>query len=795
MTHRVFIFAGLLGLPLLPGCEKKVEESGAGAEISETDGGKAQRQWTCEEHWMVEGTVRDLQGMAKLCGAGDTEKTVPTAKSGHEYQVGKAGLKMSPSCWDIASYRPLLEEWKITQQAASDNAPDLLHDLLTPTAKVLQKANKEISERIKTTPAAARVHEEAAFLLGVFGLRHNAQQFNDLRPLLCRMTAHLAFAEKLREGKPPSDAGRWAEVLYDCHAGRPVKAREKMKSIPTEGDSGRWKRVVDLHVTGDWRRMQDLAEPSLAEAIVHARALKTHRGNPELMAFVTEREDLQATPEWSRLLSQQDRSVDDGHLAMRSGVTMEFFEAGEVFNLGKEPTPDKIAAFLAKDGAWGLVGKDGGPRVISDADWAGYFRRHFHMVCANVSRFALRQWGSHEAAVAWEKEVLPYCRKLPDVELIEPLVATREKDFQDDMRKVSDYARKHPERIPMGLWFDYRFPNLNVRPGTAMPNQEPWFREVSPPGTAHDPIHRIRFTGIQGGDWVKQIKALHKIDPWNRELCYELAENTGNNIESVKAAWGEVREYSKRPLNQILEGPRLTADERIETLRTFMSFDPDAGLDLGDALVIAGQPEEAHDAYETAYEKSPDRVGVSNKTRWLIHYYKSSGNDARAREIADHNEQVFSHEGLESAFVLAIRDKDAKRAKKIAEDIAERYDDHRYGLFAAWHGDGDESALREVFPNGLQDVTTADFEDVKSPKGCRLDKDSVVTRSVGVRSGDIVVAVDGKRVETMLQYDMLMRPILDPHTRLIIRRGRQVLEIDCQLPNRRLQVDMRAVGG
>lgn len=793
MTHRVFIFAAILGLPLLQSCEKKVEESGSDSEVSEI-AGETQGGWTCEEHWMVAGTVRDLQGMGKLCGADSGGDAVTPAKPGHEYQVGSINLKMAPSCWDLASYHALLAEWKLTPQAATDPAPDLLHNLLTPTARVLQKSNKEVSERIKATPAAARVHEEAAFLLGVFGLRQNAKQFNDLRPLLCRMTAHLALAERLREGKEPSDVGRWAQIFYDCHAGRPIKAREDMKSIPTEGDAGRWKRVLELRITGDWRRMQDLAEPSLAEAIVHARALKTHRGNPELMEFLKQRGDLQAIPEWSRLLSEADRSVDDGHLAMRSGIAMEFLEISEIFRIGKEPTPEKLAGFLKADGPWGLMGQDGGPRVISDADWAGYFRRHFHMICENVSRFALVQWGSYEGAVEWENEVLPYCRKLPDSELIEPLIATREKDYQTAMRKVSDYAKNHPQRVPMGLWFDYRFPTLNVRAETTMPDQVPWFREVSPPGTAFDPIRRVRFTGIHGGDWVKHIAALHKIDPWNRELCYELAENTGNNAASVKAAWGEVREYSKRPLRQILQGPRLTESERIETLRTLMSFDPDAGLDLGDALVIAGQPEEARKAYETAYEKSTDRVSVSNKTRWLIHYYKSNGNDAKAREIADHNEKVFSGAGLESAFALAVQEKDAKRAKKIAGDIADRYGDDRYILFAAWHADGNKSALKKVFPNGIQEVTKADFEGTKSPKGCRLQEDSVITRSLGVRSGDIVVAVDGKRVETMLQYDMLMRPTLDPHTRLILRRGKQVMEIDCQLPDRRLQVDMREAG-
>lgn len=786
MNHR--IAAAFFGLLLLQGCEKKelVEVASPG----EVFDGK----WSSEEHWMVASTVKDLQGMAKLGGNGIGEDSTVPSKVAHEYQVGKVALKMAPSCWDLAGYRNLLESWRPSPQVSGDPAPDLLHDLLAPTAASLQKANLVVSERIKATPSAALVHEEAAFLLGVFGFRQNARQFGDLRPLLSRMTAHLAVAEHLRGEKEPSEIGRWALVLYDLHAGRPLQAREKIQTIAAEGDAGRWKRVVELLITGDWRRTQDLAEPSLAEVIAHARALEVHRGNTEMMEFVGHRKDLQATPEWSRMLSGPQRSVDDGHLAMRSCIAMEFLEIGEIFRIGKNPSPAKLAEFLASNTPAGLVGADGAPKVISDSDWAAYFRRHFFMICGSISRFTERQWGAHEATVEWEQAVLPYCRKLPDNELVEPLIASAEKDFQEDMRKTAEYTRHHPERVPMGLWFDYRFPNLQTRASGSMPDQVPWFREVSPPGTAYDPTYSIRFSGIQDSSWVNHIRALHQIDPWNSELCYELAENTGNNPDSVKASWGEVREYSRRPLQQTLEGPKLTVEQRIETLRILIGIDPAAGLDLGAELVAVNLPEEAIKAYNTAYEKCPDRVLVSNLTRWMIYYYKSKGNDAKAREIADHNAKVFSLAGLESALALAIADKDSKRANEIAADIAERYNEKSAIPSAAWFAGGSEAALHQVFPEGLKQVTTADFEGGKPVRGSQVTSNSSTAKALGIKSGDVIVAVDGKRVEDFKQYVMLMGSALDPHTRLIYRRGKQVVEVDCQLPDRRLQVDMHDFG-
>jgi tetratricopeptide (TPR) repeat protein len=779
------MLASLLMLPLLGSCGKKDE---AAASASAT--GNFETSWSCEEHWMVANVVRDLRGMATLAGEKIADDAVTNDKADREYLAGATKLVMAPSCWDTASYLPLMESWKFIAPSSTGAVPDLLHDLLTPTATAIQKTNKVVSKRIAATPTEPLPYEEAAFLLGVFGIRENAREFSDLRPLLCRMTAHLAFAEKLRAGAKPSPVGQWAQVLYDFHTGRPLKSRELMQQLPAEGDAGRWKRVVDLLITGDWRRTEDLAEPSLAETIAHIRAVKLHRGNPLMLEFVTGRKDLQAVPEWSRLLAGPGKSVDDGHIAMKSAVAMEFLEIAEIFQIGKQPEPDKLAKFLALESPVALIGKNGAPRVIPDGEWAAYFRRHLFVACSDVSRFAIRQWGSPDDAAEWEKTMLPYCRKLPGHELVEPLLATEAEDYQSDLRATAEFIRRNPEKTPTGLWYDYRFPALEVRAETSMPGQTPWFRETSPPGTAHDPTRRIRFDGIHGGPWAENIRALHQLDPWNSELCFEHAENSGNDLASVKRAWGDLREYSVRPLRQILKGPTLTADERIETLQTFTAIDPEEGLSLGSALVIAGRPEEAIKAYETAYQDADDRVAVANRSLWMIHYYKTHGQDAKAREIADHNAEVYSASGLFSALVLATEEKDADRAMGYAEAISERYGNDCYIAAAAWGAARDEKALRKIFPDGLREVTAADFDPTVPVNGARINESSNTARTVGLRAGDVIVAVNGKRVETFEQYLLLMSIKLDPHTRMIYRRAKRIEEIDCQLPDLRLDVDM-----
>jgi len=787
MHSRFLIFFGIYSAAVLVSCEKSAETKNA------ADFEKFDSPWAHEEHWMVAGTVRDLQGMLKLCGAPTGADAALPTKNEREYQVGAIILKMAPSCWDTVSYQNLLAHWKIQSQTAADSAPDILHTLLTPTAEVLQDANQIVSARIKASPSAAEVHEEAAFLLGVLGMRENARQFGDIRPLLCRMTAHLALAGHLRAGQKPTLVGEWAGVFHDYHAGRPLRASERMQSIAGDGDSGSWKRVLELLITGDWRRTGDLAKLSLAEAIAHARALQVHWGNPKMMEFVGERKDLQGLPDWSRTLSGRGQSVEEGHLAMRTCLSMEFYEMAAIFKVGENPKPAKIASFLAKRSETSLVGADGEPKVISDGDWSAYFRRHLYKICADISHFAQVQWSSHEGAVEWEEAVMAYCRTLPDSELLEPLVSTSEKDYHKDLKATAAYIRQHPERVAMGLWYDYQFPTLDVNVQTIMPDQASWFREVSPPGTAHDPTRRLRFSGITH-DWFPSMKKLHEIDPWNPYVCFEVAEQSGHSLEGVKAAWGEIFEYSKRPLRQTLKGNGLTISQRIETLKKFVNFDPTAGLELGSTLVMEKRPEEAIQAYEAAYQKSEDRVAVANRSQWMIHYYKSKGDDVKAREIADHHAEVYSHSGLKAALRLAIQEKDLKRSRELADAIAERYEDEGGLVQVAWFVSGDEAKLRGVFPGGFREVTVADFSTEKSEAGCRVMDSSSTLSAVGMRPGDVVVAIDGKRVENFEQYSMLMGWSLDPVVRLIYRRGKDYHEANCLLPDRLLQVDMRDVG-
>ena len=227
--------------------------------------------------------ARDLASMA---GKDADQVIVKSSKAPHEYSINGISCKGAPSCWDTATYKLLLDGWKITASPSDPTGTALLQALLTPTVGEIQKANEVVSSELATSLKNPAAHERAAFLLGVFGLRENAWHFADLRPLVCQMTAHLAFAGQLRGSQPPSPEGAWAKVLHSVHMGRPKDAIAGMENILRDGPAKQWKRVVDLVVTGDWRIGESVADPSLMETIAHVRAAKVHLGNPAMLEIV-----------------------------------------------------------------------------------------------------------------------------------------------------------------------------------------------------------------------------------------------------------------------------------------------------------------------------------------------------------------------------------------------------------------------------------------------------------------------------------------------------------------------------
>ena len=718
------------------------------------------------------------------------------------YKVGgvrKADLTMAPSAWDLDTYDPLLAVVKSRTQDSP--GASLLEELLSPSVSTLQSLNADLSAKLSASPHSARLHEQAALLLGAWGLREEAEWFTDLRPLVCRMTAHLAVARALRDGESPSTDGKWAELLFDFHAGRRVQANSSLDKLnAADGPALAWSRAMTAYLQGDWRPLDGKEDLSPLELLAQFRALRIHVSADRAAALLQSHEDLQQFPDWSRVLLSYGPSVEHGHICRENALPLEFGEIDQIFPLGENAGSPEAQSVLVKSlntsSPGGLYDSGGVAAIIHQGDWAYYFRRHLFHTFYRLNRFMLKSWGVAEAAREWEKELAPFYRELFGYAQCAPLLAARSSSFQAHLKKVPDSILANPEGITVRLWTSYKWSINGFETGLAMPDQNPWFRDAVPPETAYNARNRFPCDTTRGVEGLQEMLA-H--DPWNTAVAQALVGEAGRNSEVVEKVYRKVRNYSITALQELRQTQQGDTDALLKTLQQMSFLDPEYALDHGKLLAARGDDEAAARAFEHAFEHCGDRVAVSNASRWLIHYHRERGDLERATELASHNAEVYSARGLISALALSLDLKDRDRSVELAEALADRYDMNDYRGLVSWVIDGrdDTPDLKRLFPDGFRKVTLEEMEEGKVNKGLRITHTSELIHIPDLDYRDVILAVDGYKVDTYAQYMFLMDSTLNPEVTLIVRRTRPKVsyyERTMVLPNRRIDCNLKEVG-
>lgn len=789
-------------LPFASACKKEAPEKEAASKgYGPYDYGG---DYVCEEHWLLSLVARDLdRARARIEGSDPDAGRSLEALPDESYRLdGIGGIVPSPSPWHLATWDKLVEGIQPPGQAP--NPESILIQLLQSDTATIEELNAAVSARLSESPDHPGLHEQAALLLGTWGLTEEAGYFTDLRQLLCRMTAHLALARQLRGDGEPTLDGRWAVLLFDYHRGLRVDAWKKLTVLREAGESPRpWCRAMDAFIRGDWRTLDGNRSISLLEAMAQCRALRFHHSPEAALALAEEHEALGSHPYWCRSLLAKRPSVEHGHLCREFALPLEFQQIDEVFPI--DPDGDfleDLPASLNAESPDSMVTAGGELAVISPGDWGAYFRRHLFLELYRLNDHMLNQWGVPEAAEEWRVELEPLFSKLTGYDTCAPLFTTRREDFVEKGKKVREAITADPRQVTGCVWSLYRNDLLDWNVRVGIPPEPPWFRTSMPPGTAYNANHRTYCRVSFGDAWGEMVRDAFEKDPWNHEVAYQLVAEMGSNPEVIRKAYSKLEDYSIRALRARRNAEPAGSDEHIEVLGRMAGVDPEYGLELGLWQALRGEDEAAARALELAFEEAGDRVAVANRTRWLIHHHLSHGNAARAREVADHNAEVYSHAGLLSALVLAMHERDEARAAELATALHERYGNKLYPVIVAAHfGGAGSPPMQQVFPEGRREATLDQLRDEGATRGLRITGDSEIIGYLPVEENDVILAVDGVRVENYPQYILLVDTTLDPGHRLIIRRGvatedsgkPEYHEFDLVLPHGRMGCGLDAV--
>jgi hypothetical protein len=212
-----------------------------------------------------------------------------------------------------------------------------------------------------------------------------------------------------------------------------------------------------------------------------------------------------------------------------------------------------------------------------------------------------------------------------------------------------------------------------------------------------------------------------------------------------------------------------------------------------------GRDYDAATAYHRWFDEARDRVDVSNGIGWLVDYEYGRGRKAEALRLAQGAAETYSSVGLKTlAWVL---ERNGELAQ--AEDYYRRHDT-RYGaepsnLIGFYKRSVDKGArqyesafkaeLAKAFPGGLEPV--ASIRRDEPPKdGARAASGNARSAAAGLFPGNVIVALDGYRVRTQAQFQIVRSFTEDPAMTLLVWNGKGYVEIKTSQKYRRFGIEI-----
>jgi hypothetical protein len=755
-----------------------------------------------EEEWLVDGIVRDVAEMgfyarhhrapgqkdfalsAQLTGAAGSSPVRVTISAGTDVTLTR-DLPLSTFIWSPQEYEPvaaaLIRSWRLEAAAAADATRTddaLLLALADPRGAVIERENQRASAELAANMTDPARHEAAALILASLGLRERAEAFTDVRPVLCRMTAHLAFARALRGGARYGVAGQYAELALLAMAGRGAEAEQTLTALKgaTTRAPGQiaWLNALELRIKADPRSAGAAADETLLERLELFSTLIETR-NTDLAVEAVPHED--AIPDWARIIRQGNvPSVQTSNELTFGGLELELAEVRDVWTLARHtPLPENLASVLNAGSERAITAE--GPRVIGWGTWAATFQRH---ICAHVlhqDTHLRRNLGLPEQADAAAKQAEALFAGLTLFPFVDSRLNMNADRSPDRFDEAVTLAIQHPELIAPANWWGLEESARYEVIRRGAPQRAAWFSPGLPRGTTHDFSFR-RTAGLVKYEAASlaELKALSPRDIGVIDSYLAVRYGDELQLADMQKEYGERAEYDTTVLWRMAAVERDTAQNR-KVLARLCDIDADACASVGATLVQAGDDDAAAKAYQRMFDSARDRVLTANSSRWLMDYYYDRAQRGKAREIATNSAQTGSARGMLTLSAFLEREGDYAGAENLLQAIKDRYsrdhlpsrdpkdpnassyDDWFLGFYyrmAVVRGDRryqakfDALALK-IFPKGLERIEIAHL-DGHPEDGVSILTGSGTIQSLGLRSGDIIVGLDGWRVHNLRQY-------------------------------------------
>lgn len=762
--------------------------------------------YTTEEAWIVDEIVRDITEMGSGTATA-SPAVLATAQSG-VYSVSTpatppaaTSVDLSAELWSPAAFAAVTRAVLGTPPSAVTTAGGLsVHaDLLDLTALTLLATSENVSRALKGDMRDPAAHESAALTLAAFALREPVARHGDVRWAMNRMTAHLALAQALRGDTVVSVDGRLATAVLSVFTGHQVRAMTTLDALDGEAATPAvhaWTRAVRLRVTEDWRLLPD---PRAATRLEQREYLRARRVTIRNVTGASELERFGRTMDvdWFRIINGSAVGVEDASL-VREALDQERAELDDIYmRLHSRPLVQDETAALNALATRCMNGSN--PEVLPWGAWAEFGQRRLAGVIARYDSYLRHSVGAGNAADTAKVMLHDQLGQLWTFPSATIWWTKGPRGLEADDRYFNEAvtaAVAHPQRVTANVWTVLEFASRYVQHARQfMPSAPAWFFATAP-RTAYDAAMRVQAGGLRP---VQDFERLMENAPYDLPLATSyLSAKYGKQVPfaEVERRLGARMAFDTRAIAWAMaavgEGER-----SVELLENACDFSPTYCQQFGTKLAMLGRDAEAAQAFERALgDEALDAVAKANWSGWLVDYYRAQGRTGPALQLAEQSagtgaaagyitvgrlyERLGRLDDAEAAFTSNAQayDAPAELLGFYYRAVVVRKDDAYQDLW--------ERELERVFPNGLS------REPVPAGPptlGVFVEQDSPASNKLGLQAGDVIVAVDGWRVDNMVQYRTVRAFPLEGGFTLTVARGATRLSVT--IANRAFVPDFR----
>ena len=792
--------------------------------------------WKTEEEWLAGEIARDIAEIAffaasrRAPAAGEID-----ARASVTGAAGKSPIRVTVAAkgapermvdlpltfiWDPSAYLPVVQLAPVVPSVAASPAATgpgdgVLHALTEPTVGVVEDANRRVSATLAGNPRLSAAHESAALVLAALAMREAAGLSHDIRPALCRMTAHLALAEAWREGAPTVE-GRVAQAALLVLAGRGADAEAAINSLPAARPAERaWRDALFVRLTDDGRRVPDPQRATLLERMAYVRAtmrVGTHSSVLEQLAEVARDEADYA--ELARI-AMEDKTlltVEAGNALLELGRTTEEKGLAQVYRAVRgRPLAEGDRARAIGEVPQRCI-TAAGPQVIGWGTWSAYFGRHLlHQMTADEMH-TRHMLGMPAAADEKGKGYDALYGSVPQYSFLQDRRESHAGIRPTRFAESIGYTIDQPERVTAFNFFvteDLATKEV-IRRGPAA--RAAWFAPPLPRGTTFD--FRMRWQALGFEPKAEALEGLRVISPRDPTVLGALGADhpKGWPVSDLEKRLGPRIDYDVTLLRTLAGAAGDDREQLGLVNRRLCGVGARWCGALGVFLAEEGRDDAAAAELQKTFDAAADRVGATYYAPWLVRYYTDRRQWEKATAVAEEAASVGSGSGLLARRMLLERRGRFGEAEATLLQIRARYGDDAHAdppeeddddaLIAFYHrmanvrGDpGYSERFRTLstraFPAGVEKLDPAALTPDAARDGVAILKESGTTRRVGLKPGDVIVGVDGHRVRTARQYAIARLFSETPEMRLHVWRYPGFREINVRTWWRWLDTDLR----